>query len=334
MDQPTVICLTPVKNEAWILDRFLQAASLWADHIIVLDQLSTDGTPEIAGRYPKVTLVHNPSPVYNEVERQKLLLEAARQIPGPRLLITLDADEALTANFMTSPEWQTVLKAPIGTVIRFKWVNFLSDLETYWTSPYDYPWGFMDDGSDHVGTTIHSPRIPMPLNAPTILLHDVKVIHYQFADPDRQASKTRWYQCWERLNHPHRRAIEIFRQYRKSQVVAPEQIHPIPPAWLQGYRDHGLDMTSILRLGRPWWDWQILDLIDKHGANHFRREDIWGVDWAAVYRERYGQEPPPSFTDPRSRLDRLIQRWLYKTQPYHHKLAIRVVDRCLSILGW
>jgi len=28
---PTIICLTPVRNKAWILDRFLQATSLWAD---------------------------------------------------------------------------------------------------------------------------------------------------------------------------------------------------------------------------------------------------------------------------------------------------------------
>ncbi|MDR1737564.1 MAG: hypothetical protein LBR66_01915 [Candidatus Symbiothrix sp.] len=27
--KPAIICLTPVKNEAWILDRFLTAASLW-----------------------------------------------------------------------------------------------------------------------------------------------------------------------------------------------------------------------------------------------------------------------------------------------------------------
>lgn len=334
MDRPTVICLTPVRNEAWILDRFLKCASLWADHIIVLDQLSSDGSSDIARRYPKVTLIHNPSPVYNEAERQKLLLEAARRIPGPRLLITLDADEALTANFMTSPEWQTVLNAPIGSVIRFKWVNFLSDLETYWTSPYDYAWGFMDDGSDHAGSTIHSPRIPVPIGAPTLALHEVKVIHYQFADWDRQDSKTRWYQCWERINHPQRRAIEIYRQYHRPHIVPPDQIHPIPDRWLQGYREQGIDMTSIHRLDRPWWDWQVLDLIDKYGADHFRREDIWWIDWAAVYQERYGKAPDQPFADPRNRLDCLIHRWLQKTQPAHPKLAIRIVERCLSILGW
>ena len=334
MGQPTVICLTPVKNEAWILDRFLQCASLWADHIIVLDQLSQDQSSEIAQRYSKVTLLHNPSPVYNEAERQKLLLEAARRIPGPRLLIALDADEALTANFMYSPEWETVLMAPIGTVIRFEWVNFLPNLETYWTSPYDYGWGFMDDGSDHVGTAIHSPRIPVPAAAPTIVLRDVKVIHYQFADWERQESKTRWYQCWERINHPERTAIEIYRQYHRAHIVSPDRVHPIPGRWLQGYYDRGIDMTSIRRPYRPWWDREVLDLLDKYGTAHFRREDLWWVDWDAVYQELYGKKPAHALSDPRNRCDRLVHRWLQKTQPHHHKFLIRVMERLLNLLGW
>ena len=32
-ERPKIICLTPVKNEEWILRRFLRLASLWADHI-------------------------------------------------------------------------------------------------------------------------------------------------------------------------------------------------------------------------------------------------------------------------------------------------------------
>jgi len=334
MDKPTIICLTPVRNEAWILDRFLQCASLWADHIIVLDQMSTDESPNIVSRYPKVKLVHYPSGVYEEAERRKLLVEEARRIPGPRLIISLDADEALTANFMISPEWQTVLKAPIGSVIHFQWVNVLNDMENYWTSPYDYGWGFMDDGSDFTGSLIHGPRIPNPPTAPIITLRDVKVLHYQFVDWDRQESKTRWYQCWERLNHPQRRSIEVYRQYHRAHIVAPEQIHPIPDHWLRGYREKGIDMTSIYKIGRSWWDQKVLDMIDKYGAAHFRHEDIWWVDWAAVYRERYDKEPTNSMCDPRSYFDRLIHYYLRKTQPYYHKLLVRVLDQILKLFGW
>ncbi len=46
-DKPVLICLTPIRNEAWILERFLQCASLWADYIIIGDQNSDDGSREI-----------------------------------------------------------------------------------------------------------------------------------------------------------------------------------------------------------------------------------------------------------------------------------------------
>ena len=41
MNRPTLVVLTPVRNEAWILRAFLEATSLWADHIIIADQMST-----------------------------------------------------------------------------------------------------------------------------------------------------------------------------------------------------------------------------------------------------------------------------------------------------
>jgi hypothetical protein len=112
MEKPLLICLTPIKDEAWILERFLKCASVWADHIIIADQGSKDESKEIACRFPKVTLVENNSKTYNERERQELLIREARKISGPRILMTLDADEFLTADFLTSPEWETILQAP------------------------------------------------------------------------------------------------------------------------------------------------------------------------------------------------------------------------------
>ncbi|PYS70680.1 MAG: hypothetical protein DMF69_12770 [Acidobacteria bacterium] len=72
--RPRIIVLVPVRNEAWILKTFLECASLWADHIIVADQSSTDGSTEIAAAFPKVTVIENPLPHYSEVERQQLLI--------------------------------------------------------------------------------------------------------------------------------------------------------------------------------------------------------------------------------------------------------------------
>jgi glycosyltransferase involved in cell wall biosynthesis len=339
MKKPTIICLTPVKNESWILDRFLQCASLWADHIIIADQ-STDNSAEIARRYPKVTVVHNPATGFNEGERQKLMLAAARRIPGPRLLIALDADEAFTANFMTSPEWQTLLTVPVGSVIRFKWVNLMSDMEHYWEDPWDHGWGFMDDGSDPSrAAIIHNTRIPIPLNSSDILMREIKVMHYQFTDEARRQSKWRWYRCFERILNQERSAIKIDRKYTEPfSNLRSDQIRPIPSHWLQGYRDQGINMTSINRTYRPWWDREVVDMLDKYGADHFRRQNIWSVDWAEVYREIYGKEPSRSLSDPRNKFEKWAHRWLQASQsyyqPYNQTIDIRIIEKVLKLLGW
>ena len=116
-----LICLTPVRNEAWVLERFLQCASVWADHIVVADQISDDGSREIAARHPKVILVDNPASDYNEGERHRLLFERARQIPAARrVMIALDADEVLSADWEQSDEWAMLRSAKPGTAIRFE----------------------------------------------------------------------------------------------------------------------------------------------------------------------------------------------------------------------
>lgn len=78
LQAPKLVVLTPVKNESWILDTFLAATSLWADHILISDQNSTDATREIVQRYPKATLIHNQCATYNESANRRNLLNEAR----------------------------------------------------------------------------------------------------------------------------------------------------------------------------------------------------------------------------------------------------------------
>src|SRR3954465_2951780 len=111
------ICLTPTRNEAWIIKPFLGAEKSWGSQVIVADQESTDGTLETARATPGVQVLINDSPGYDESYRQRLLLNAARQIKGKRLLLALDADEALSANWKNSSEWERIRSAAPGTVL-------------------------------------------------------------------------------------------------------------------------------------------------------------------------------------------------------------------------
>jgi len=334
-DRPTIICLTPIKNESWILDRFLQCASLWADHIIIADQNSTDGSREIALCYPKVKLIENPLLTFNELEMRKPLIEAARKISQRSLLISLDADECLTSNFIDSPEWKTILSAAPGTVIHFNRANLMADVQSYWIEGEgeNYPFGFMDDGSDYAAEKIHGKRVPIPINASMIYLRDIKVLHYQFTDWERMQSKHRWYQCWERLNRSSRRPIEVYRQYHHMDSLAQSQIQPLPKSWLHDYETKGIDMTSIHREAVFWWDREVLDWFSKYGAKVFRREAVWDIDWSEI-ATKIGDNSETNYADPRNRLDRLVHRWLKETQLKAPQLQVRLIQRILGLFGW
>lgn len=330
-ERPKIICLTPVKNEAWILDRFLQCASLWADHVIIADQNSDDGSPEIAARYPKVQVLRNASDNYSELERQKMLIDAARRIPGPRLLFALDADEIITANWMDSPEWDAVCQAAPGTVLRFQWANLLPGMKTAWMPPETRTMGFMDDGSPHEGLPIHSPRLPQPQTLPWKELREIKLLHYPYMDWERMKGKQRWYECWECVHHPKRRPISLYRQYHLMDALPADRVQSVLPEWLNGYQQRGIDMTTVRREQYYWRDTLILEMFQEYGARRFRKVDLWDVDWAGI-AAALGKPAPPA--DPRSALDKWMHRWLRATQARCYDPKIRLVQRCLRVLGW
>ncbi len=334
MSKTTIICLTPVKNEAWILDRFLKCASLWADHIIIADQFSDDGSREIAQKYSKVILINNPMTTYNEYEMRGLLFDEARKIPGPRLLIALDADEMLTANFLESPEWQKILNVKPGTVIGFRLVNIKPDLTSYWSPNPMFLFGFMDDGSEYQGSKIHTFRIPIPDTSSRIMLNKIKVLHYQFTDWDRMESKHRWYQCWERLNNPKRRPIDIYRQYHHMYAIALNDIQKLQPEWFLGYKQQGIDMFSVNRQEFYRWDKEVLVYFNEYGTAKFRREAIWDVNWLEIATKVNPDSSKIGIYDPRNSIEKHIHSWLKKTQPHASNLDIKLIQLFLRIYGW
>lgn len=344
MDRPTIICLTPVLNEAWILDRFLSCVSLWADHIIIADQGSTDGSREIARKFPKVILIENDSQTYNEAGRQQLLLAKAREIRGRRFLMALDADEFLTANFLASPEWETIVNSPKGTVICFQWSQIISggpNLQ-FFMSRHKMPMGFADDGSGHKGKVIHNSRVPTPPGAGRLFPQQINVMHYCHMDPARFASRIRWYECWEFLSL-HKSPINLFRYYHCEESVSLNVLRPMPGEWIQGYERQGIDMTSVTTEMVYRWDKEVLQLLETYGTKKFKRLFIWNFNWSKLYKDLYPEKPERNFPDPRTRLDKLVQMWLLRTQPsfYHDTnsrytsiLYYRFVQKVLARFGW
>lgn len=335
MSETTVFCLTPVRNEAWILEQFLTATSLWADRIVIADQGSTDGSQEIAAAHPKVTLVENRSLDYSELERQELLVRTARELAdGRRVLIALDADEVLTTRDRDSETWTRALEAPLGTALRWRWANVLPGGTDAWVPPAWTTFGVVDDGREHSGTHIHNVRIPVAQDAPTIDFAESVVLHLQYVDWARMKSKQAWYQCWETLHDPLQRAAVLYRKYHHMDEIPKEWIRPLDPASIDACVQSGIGLRRPHVDGATWWDAEILDWLHEHGPGRFSKLDLWSTDWAERARALNRDVVPEDIVDPRSNLERAVGRWLALTQRRARSRWVRLVDRGLRLVGW
>jgi hypothetical protein len=206
-------------------------------------------------------------------------------------------------------------------------------MKHYWRTP-DGAIGYVDDGYKHSGNLIHSPRIPLPANAPETNLKEIFLMHYQYVDWERMRSKHRWYQCWERMNYPERSAIDIFRQYHHMFGIKDKESKEIPAWWLDGYSTYGIDMRNVSKERYYWWDQEILKIMANYETKPFRREYIWDVHWD-VMACQYGYENPARFHDPRSLFEKMVHGWLLRTQRYKDTIAIKLLNKVLKqIFGW
>lgn len=304
--KPAIICITPVKNEAWILDLFLKTTSLWADYIIIADQHSDDGSRDIARQYEKVTLIDNDSEDFNEPERQELLLSAARKIPGEKLIIALDADEILSAEALDLSSWHKMLAAEPGTAFGFRWPLINQEFNEFWYSDTNLRYfAYRDDGATHIGNKIHSPRIPILSDTKLEVVDSFVVMHYQFVDWERMKSKHRWYQCYERVNFPNKNQISLYRMYHH--MYNKKQLLPIPKSWFGRYLDRQINICSV-HINKVYrWDILTDEYIQKFGVDYFKYVDVIGNN-------------------------NLLLRYLSKTQKYSQTVLIRMIDKILKLL--
>jgi glycosyltransferase involved in cell wall biosynthesis len=295
---PKIVVITPVKNEAWILDRFLSVTSQFADHIIIADQNSTDVSVDICKNYSKVTLIRNPSEQYDEAERQILLLKMARElVPKHKILLALDADEILAANAIKTLGWQSILQAQPGTIIFFEKQDLYPTSLTFVRYPQLFPLGYVDDGATHTPKKIHSARIPTPDSAPRLYVHDVKIMHYTWLRPGAQLSKKRMYSVLENILHS---TSWLNRRISYSPYIdhlSADKIESVPHQWFDDWESSGIDMKSILDNKFYWQDFEVLKHFNKYGVKRFWIEPIWDYDWeyCRLYAQEQGIEDIPNY---------------------------------------
>jgi hypothetical protein len=277
-----VVVLTPVKNEAWILERFLAVTSTFADAIIVADQGSTDDSVAICRSFPKVHAVENPDSAYDEASRQRLLIETARRLlPGGSILLALDADEILAADAPESAGWREMLRAAPGTVLLFRKPDLYGSPHRCVRHPRPWPLGYVDDGAPHEPTRIHSIRLPQPAGHPRLEVGGAVVLHYALTRPAAQRAKMRLYSVLENVH-------ETNHLLGRRRLYAPEfdwshlgELEDSPSAWFEGWTARGIDMFTIERPRFTWHDHEALRLFARYGSRRFWLEPIWDLDWEA-----------------------------------------------------
>ena len=285
-DPVRVVVVTPVRNEAWILERFLSVTSRFADHIIVADQRSSDDSRAICGRYPKVTVIDNPSDEFNERDRQLLLLRQARAlVPPPRVILALDADEILAADALDTPSWRAMLAARPGTIVCFERVDLYETPDQCMRHDRLTPLGYVDDGVEHAPRDMHSVRVPIPDYAPRLLLDEIAVLHYSALRPAALASKLRWYSVLENVRGTCPWVFKRRLRYAMHvDFTGTGRVERCPPEWFRRWEEAGIDMRSVVEEQYYWHDFEVLRYMNEYGARKFWLDDIWGFDWEACRR--------------------------------------------------
>lgn len=327
LDQrPIHIVMTPVRNEAWVLNLFLEATSRWADHIVIADQMSTDGSREIAQSYPKVTLIDNGTAEFNESQRQAMLIAKAREIANGRdsILWGLDADEIFDAHFRETDDWRKIESSKPGDVFFFKWAEIRPDKKSIWVSKSTYfPWMFHDDGKEqhcNYVRDMHSMRIPYPKEEKQIYyVNDFKVLHFAYVNPNRVVAKRRFYIFVDWELH-HRDPITLSRSYTNTKLE--DSVSILPDNYCYSAAKHGFDMWALVddSVSIPWMDDYISERIGRNDINGLRKLDIWDKDFTAMLRAK----------DPRTVKDKIIHWYLDKSKHYKNSLSIRFIDKILK----
>ena len=288
INQVSIIVLTPVKNEDWILDKFLRITSLFADHILVADQGSTDNTKQIIGQYPKAIYIENEKEEYDENYRQNLLINKARELfRGKKLLIALDADEIITADSIDSLEWSTICSQPEGTQILFKKPDVLPGLTKFLNHPDYFLLGYIDDGRTHIGLKFHSPRLPS--SNQQYFSTTIAFMHLAIARNLEYDAKQRLYSVLENLN----KTSSLRFRYRKYAKTLQEQLYQssvraLPESWLKAYEKIGIYLKEFSTSEVNNYNIRILKEFNDYGTYRFWMDDIWYVDFNEINKSLNG----------------------------------------------
>ena len=290
-----IIVVMPVKNEEWILENSLKAASLFADHIIVADQNSTDKTPEICKRFDKVIVIQNPNKFHTSNVRLQLL-NAAREFTGHNAIFSFDADEIPTSHILTNDFKEKLMNLPKGSSISFQWINLWRSLLKYrddnsvWANSWKH-FGFIDDRKSNYTTlnviSDHTSRVPLATLEKNNKFDFPKVLHFQFVDWERMLAKQRYYRVAELVQRGKGflTSIKINFKYYPTKDEGKIFLKDLPGEWIKVWLEKSIKVNEIKKDYFYWQEAESKKFFKQYGTEYFKWLDIWDKDWGKEIKD-------------------------------------------------
>jgi hypothetical protein len=240
--------------------------------IIVITPVRSE---EISRTYPKVHYFKSGMEAFSERERRNELLGEARKLGRGNVIISLDADELLSPDFISKSHLETLRNLGQGTRIGLPFFNLRPGCQHYWTVPQD-PIGFVDDGALHEhNLEIHFQRVPGAVGSPIYRKEGAGILHLQYIDWARMESKHLWYRVLERVTFPKKSALEIERRYNHMYAIPATKLLHSPEMWNRYFAKIGIDLEGLgAPRGSYWWDEETRKLVENHHRGAFKYIDL------------------------------------------------------------
>jgi hypothetical protein len=261
------------------------------------------------------------------------LNEVRRIKAAKKLIVCLDADEALTLNWDKSEDWNKMLDAEPKTVFLMDWIELFSKLKDDNIGigrDQKTPFAYVDDKTSNFdsGVKFHLTRVP-DIDIPNqINLNDLGNLHFKYLAKKRLAQRMAWYQIFEIEQKTNKNYITIFRQYNK--VLGYNFIKNRVPlkGKLTNYSFKG-DIYEVSDNDLTWHGKEVLGYLHRNGPEKYARLDIWNYDWGS-YSGKIDNKNINSVSDPRNIFQILIHNYLRKTQMNCNNIFIKAIDYLLK----
>lgn len=331
MARPQIIIITPVRNEAWVLEAFLTHCTSWADHIIIADHHSTDGSREIASQFPKVKLIDNPCQEWVEYQCRARLLEEASHIDGDKIIFALDADEFLSEGFEKTNGWKKMLNSKPNEIFFFSWLNLYGDyrhadvieVHSEWAAHYSEDVDLVKEYLKREKQAVHCSRIPCleATRCKYTHIEDIYFVHLANINSRKVRNKLDFYQVVNvDKNQNKANPINLYRSYYiQSHHNAPFLASPIKLCTLNGEKNLN-DLVQDSDAGQHYID-EMIQIFHREGYKKFKSLCIW--DNPDLRAAGVNYTPPTAC--------QLLHFYLKTTQHHYRKFPVRIIDKLLKL---